>query len=111
MPFDADSGNHDIERCYIGRCQLSIRSYWLNPTHRCSPAAARVLPPRFPRPVSSPPPLSSPFPPPGFAPWAALPSLLAAGSLLVALFGMYWDISLHIDDGRDEGRSPTRPTT
>ncbi len=39
----------------------------------------------------------------GFAPWAALPSLLAAGSLLVALLGMYWDISLHIDDGRDPG--------
>ena len=27
----------------------------------------------------------------------------AAASLIVALFGMYWDISLHIDDGRDEG--------
>jgi hypothetical protein len=39
----------------------------------------------------------------GFAPWAALPSLLAAGSLIVALLGMYWDISLHIDDGRDAG--------
>jgi len=39
----------------------------------------------------------------GFAPWAALPSLLAAGSLLVALLGMYWDISLHIDNGRDPG--------
>ena len=39
----------------------------------------------------------------GFAPWAALPSLIAAGSLLVALLGMYWDISLHIDDGRDAG--------
>jgi hypothetical protein len=39
----------------------------------------------------------------GFAPWAALPSLIAAGSLLVALLGMYWDISLHIDDGRDPG--------
>jgi len=25
------------------------------------------------------------------------------GSLLVALFGMYWDISLHIDNGRDAG--------
>ena len=24
-------------------------------------------------------------------------------SLLIALFGMYWDISLHIDDGRDPG--------
>ncbi len=39
----------------------------------------------------------------GFAPWAALPSMLAAGSLLVAALGMYWDISLHIDDGRDAG--------
>ena len=39
----------------------------------------------------------------GFATWAALPSLLAAGSLLVALLGMYWDISLHIDNGRDPG--------
>jgi hypothetical protein len=39
----------------------------------------------------------------GFAPWAALPSLIAGGALLVALLGMYWDISLHIDDGRDAG--------
>ena len=39
----------------------------------------------------------------GFEPWAALPSLIAAGSLLVALVGMYWDISLHIDHGRDAG--------
>jgi len=39
----------------------------------------------------------------GLKPWAALPSLIAAASLLVALLGMYWDISLHIDDGRDAG--------
>jgi hypothetical protein len=39
----------------------------------------------------------------GLASWAALPSILAAGSLLVAALGMYWDISLHIDDGRDAG--------
>jgi hypothetical protein len=39
----------------------------------------------------------------GFAAWAALPSLLAAGSLIVALLGMYWDVSLHIDQGRDAG--------
>ena len=39
----------------------------------------------------------------GFAPWAALPSLIAAGALMVALLGMYWDISLHIDNGRDPG--------
>jgi hypothetical protein len=39
----------------------------------------------------------------GLATWAALPSIVAAGSLLVAALGMYWDISLHIDDGRDAG--------
>jgi hypothetical protein len=39
----------------------------------------------------------------GLPPWAALPSQLVALSLLVALIGMYWDISLHIDDGRDAG--------
>ena len=39
----------------------------------------------------------------GLPGWAALPAGVAAGSLLIALFGMYWDISLHIDDGRDEG--------
>ncbi len=39
----------------------------------------------------------------GLPAWAALPSALAAASLLVAVFGMYWDISLHIDVGRDEG--------
>jgi hypothetical protein len=39
----------------------------------------------------------------GLPAWAALPVQLASLSLLVALFGMYWDISLHIDNGRDEG--------
>src|SRR4051794_31790112 len=39
----------------------------------------------------------------GLPAWAALPAGLAGGSLLVALLGMYWDISLHIDDGRDAG--------
>jgi hypothetical protein len=39
----------------------------------------------------------------GLPPWAALPSHLVTVSLLLALFGMYWDISLHIDDGRDAG--------
>src|SRR3954451_9976452 len=33
--------------------------------------------------------------------WAALPGLALGVSLLVAVFGMYWDISLHIDNGRD----------
>jgi len=35
--------------------------------------------------------------------WAALPSMLVTLALITALFGMYWDISLHIDDGRDPG--------
>ena len=39
----------------------------------------------------------------GLPGWAALPSLLVTISLITALFGMMWDISLHIDEGRDEG--------
>ncbi|MFG2089425.1 hypothetical protein [Spirillospora sp. NPDC048824] len=35
--------------------------------------------------------------------WAALPTPVAMVSLLIALLGMYWDISLHISHGRDEG--------
>ncbi len=39
----------------------------------------------------------------GLPGWAALPSGVSALALQVALLGMYWDISLHIDDGRDPG--------
>src|SRR5215216_4906142 len=39
----------------------------------------------------------------GYPAWAALPGEIATVSLLVALLGMYWDISLHIDQGRDPG--------
>ena len=35
--------------------------------------------------------------------WAALPGTFLANTLLIAVFGMYWDISLHIDQGRDPG--------
>jgi hypothetical protein len=35
--------------------------------------------------------------------WCSLPLGVALVSLVTALFGMYWDISLHIDDGRDAG--------
>jgi hypothetical protein len=35
--------------------------------------------------------------------WAALPSMLLGAALLTAVLGMYWDISLHIDNGRDAG--------
>src|SRR3954454_2925874 len=39
----------------------------------------------------------------GLPGWAALPSAFIGGSLLIAVFGMYWDISIHIDKGRDPG--------
>ncbi|HEX5929136.1 MAG TPA: hypothetical protein VFY48_07055 [Solirubrobacterales bacterium] len=39
----------------------------------------------------------------GMPGWVALPAALATVSLITALFGMYWDISLHIDNGRDAG--------
>ena len=39
----------------------------------------------------------------GMPPWVAVPVALATSSLLTALLGMLWDISLHIGVGRDEG--------
>jgi len=39
----------------------------------------------------------------GLPGWAALPSAVMGGALLTAALGMYWDISLHIDNGRDDG--------
>ena len=35
--------------------------------------------------------------------WASLPISVATVSLIVAAIGMYWDISIHIDQGRDAG--------
>jgi hypothetical protein len=39
----------------------------------------------------------------GIPAWAALPLAVGGGSLMIALLGMYWDIALHVDNGRDEG--------
>jgi hypothetical protein len=39
----------------------------------------------------------------GVPAWVALPTVLTTASLLVALLGMLWDISLHIGVGRDPG--------
>ena len=39
----------------------------------------------------------------GMPGWVALPAAVAAGSLLTALLGFLWDVSIHIDEGRDEG--------
>src|SRR3954452_21840695 len=39
----------------------------------------------------------------GLPGWVVFPSAVATVSLLTAVFGMYWDISIHIDQGRDPG--------
>ncbi len=39
----------------------------------------------------------------GLPAWAALPLAVLTGSLVAAVFGLYWDISLHLNNGRDEG--------
>jgi hypothetical protein len=39
----------------------------------------------------------------GIPGWASLPLFFVAGALLLAVLGMYWDISIHLDEGRDEG--------
>ncbi len=39
----------------------------------------------------------------GLPGWASLPVAVTGVSLLVAMFGLYWDVSLHIDRGRDNG--------
>ena len=35
--------------------------------------------------------------------WASMPCGLAIIGLITALFGLYWDVSLHVDTGRDDG--------
>jgi hypothetical protein len=39
----------------------------------------------------------------GLPGWVAVPISVHAGGLLIAVFGMYWDIATHIDAGRDAG--------
>jgi hypothetical protein len=39
----------------------------------------------------------------GLPPWCSLPLGVLSGALLIAVFGMYWDISTHLDAGRDTG--------
>ena len=39
----------------------------------------------------------------GMRGWAALPAAWLGGALLTAVFGMYWDVSIHLDKGRDPG--------
>jgi hypothetical protein len=39
----------------------------------------------------------------GLPGWAALPTMITGTSQVVAVFGFYWDVSKHIDTGRDSG--------
>ncbi|MEA2477943.1 MAG: hypothetical protein QOC87_2142 [Actinomycetota bacterium] len=39
----------------------------------------------------------------GLPGWAAIPAAVAGGSLLIAVYGFYWDVATHIDTGRDPG--------
>jgi hypothetical protein len=39
----------------------------------------------------------------GLPGWCAVPLTILGATLIVAVFGMYWDIATHIDSGRDEG--------
>lgn len=39
----------------------------------------------------------------GLPVWAALPILVCSASLITAVFGYYWDVATHIDNGRDPG--------
>jgi len=39
----------------------------------------------------------------GLPGWASVPAMVLGVTLLIAVFGMYWDISIHLDKGRDPG--------
>ncbi|MDQ3877195.1 MAG: hypothetical protein M3290_02420 [Actinomycetota bacterium] len=39
----------------------------------------------------------------GLPGWAAVPAAVAGASLLIAVYGFYWDVATHIDSGRDPG--------
>src|SRR5436309_10496046 len=39
----------------------------------------------------------------GLPGWAGIPVAIGTGALLIAAFGFYWDVSWHIDRGRDPG--------
>src|SRR5437764_2027010 len=39
----------------------------------------------------------------GMPAWSAMPLAILGGTLLIAVYGMYWDISIHLNKGRDPG--------
>jgi hypothetical protein len=64
---------------------------WLSPRHRRGTFEGFRRPAAFSQRVS------------GLPGWAAAPVALATAGLLIASFGFYWDVSWHIDRGRDPG--------
>lgn len=44
-------------------------------------------------------------------PWVALPVAMFIASIICALFGFIWDVSLHIGNGRDDGALANPRTT
>src|SRR3954452_13223152 len=74
-----------------GATVASLLVYWLISMHRHGRNQLLDRAGRFAQGVS------------GLPAWAALPTGLGGAALLVALLGMYWDISFHIDKGRDPG--------
>lgn len=39
----------------------------------------------------------------GLPRWASVPMVVTSVSLIIAVFGFYWDVAWHIDKGRDDG--------
>src|SRR4051794_21052556 len=74
-----------------GAIALTVALLWLGMGHRSGRVPWLACWAKFSERVS------------GLPGWAAFPSGVATVSLITALFGMYWDISLHIDVGRDPG--------
>jgi hypothetical protein len=70
---------------------LTAGLLWLGLGHRSGTVGVLGRLGRFSRRVS------------GLPDWAAIPAGLIVVSLITALFGMLWDISLHIAQGRDNG--------
>src|SRR3954466_13660331 len=70
---------------------VTVVLMWLGMGHRSGRVAALGRVGRYSQRVS------------GLPAWAAIPAGIIIVSLITALFGMLWDISLHIAQGRDPG--------
>jgi hypothetical protein len=88
------AGGAAIDQVIIATAGAALATaivYWLVRQHRAGGTGALTRVSAFAERVS------------GIPGWAALPNAVGGVSLIVALLGMYWDIALHINQGRDEG--------